>query len=236
MVEAVGAVSGAATLFNTAVTCFDYLRLTRWGEAAGLSDANIVDDESIRFTGSFMLNEEEERRAVAIFTVICSRFDECQKACLGFRGGRREDDPKVKEVETPLSGAPWLPMNKYLHDTMRKISEGRKNKISPLRKVKFAIYDEKHLRDLLKDINDHIDTLYQIFPLSDDAETLEKQDRQTKYEMSQLLSVLESLGNAIKGRDKNDMRMTFNNDQAMVVVQGQMNGGVADQKNEIHNK
>ncbi|KAF9872029.1 hypothetical protein CkaCkLH20_10366 [Colletotrichum karsti] len=222
MAEAIGAANGVASLFNTTLAWFEYvyiaketgsrlqslilqldnaqLRLSRWGEAAGLSGTHVEDEESA--SDSLVLNGEQKKVAISTFNFICSRFEKCEKICHAFRNGKTENDPKVKELETPLSRARWSPANKYLHETMRRIVEGRKNKIGVLRRAKFAIYDENHLKELVKDINDHIDSLYKIFPLPDDTFSLDKQTQQTKHEMTELLSVMEMLGSTVQSRDK----------------------------------
>ena len=74
---------------------------------------------------------------------------------------------------------------------MQKIVHERRNKMSVPRLFKFAIYDEKHLEKLVKDINDHIDALYQIYtPSASDEEEAGEQ------EMDKLLKVVKELRSA----------------------------------------
>lgn len=222
MAEAIGAAEGVAGLFNTALTWFDYvyiardtrprlqslilqldnaqLRLSRWGVAAGLGGARIED--GISAIDSLALDERQQSIAIETFNLICARFEKCQKICHAFRKGKTEDDPEVKSLEQSLSQVRWTTGNKYLHETMRNIVGDRKNKISVHRRAKFAIYDEKHLQELVKDINDHIDLLHTNFPLPDDKDAMKRQSQQTKHEMTQLLSVMETLSSAIQGRDE----------------------------------
>lgn len=222
MVEAIAAANGVAGLFNTALTWFEYvyiakdtrpklqslilqldnaqLRLSRWGMAAGLGGARIEDD--ISALNSLALDERQQSIAIETFKFICARFEKCQEICHTFRGGKTEDDPEVERLEQPLSKVRWTSGSKYLHETMRNIVGDRKNRISVHRRAKFAIYDEKHLQELVKDINDHIDSLHKIFPLSDDTDALNRQSQQTKHEMTELLSIMETLSSAIQGRDE----------------------------------
>lgn len=225
MAEAIGAVGAAnavASLFNTALTWFEYvyiakdtiprlqslvlqldnaqLRLSRWGEAAGLGGDSIED--GISALDTLALDQRQQSLAIETFKLICARFQKCQEICLPFRKGKTEDDPDVVKVEKSPSQVLRTSGNKYLHERMQNIVRGRKNKISVGRRAKFAIYDEKHLRELIKDINDHIDLLHQNFPLSDDTDTINKQTEQTKHEMTELLSVMKTLSDACQGHDE----------------------------------
>lgn len=219
---AVGAANAVASLFNTTLTWFEYvyiakdtplrlqslilqldnaqLRLSRWGVAAGLGGARIVDGTSA--LDHLALDERQQKIAIETFKLICARFEKCQNICHTFRKGKTEDDPEVKRLEQPPSQVRWASGNKYLHETMQNIVGERKNKIRVHRRLKFAIYDEKHLQELVKDINGHIDLLHQNFPLPDDTDAMNKQGQQTKREMTELLSVMETLGTAIQGSDK----------------------------------
>lgn len=76
---------------------------------------------------------------------------------------------------------------------MQKIVHERRNKMSAPRLLKFAVYDEKHLEKLVKDINDHIDALYQIYALSASDE-----EEAGKEEMDKLLKVMRELRSASK--------------------------------------
>lgn len=87
--EGIGAASGLASFFNTAIASFDYilvakeaatrlqsllvqfdsvqLRLTRWGKAAGIAGLEVQDGKSIKESGSFQLDEEREKQAIETF-------------------------------------------------------------------------------------------------------------------------------------------------------------------------
>lgn len=216
MAEGIGAAAGIASVFNTAITWFDYiyiakqaprrlqsllvkldsaqLRLTRWGKAAGLTGWQITDEESLKNSYSFQLNEEQERQAILTFRIVATIFEECQKLCHHERNEKNSSDPSIKENEnTPFDaiGVNWSPMHLYLHEKMQEIAQGRRNRVSVPQRVKFAIYKEKHLEKLIQDINDHIDELYKIYtPPSND------QDRLGKAELEELLQVVKELGHA----------------------------------------
>jgi hypothetical protein len=212
-VEVIGAVSGLAGLFNTTITWFDYilvakqaaprlqsllvkldaaqLRLTRWGKAAGLTGLRIEDEESLKSSESFQLDEQQEQQAIRTFRTVAALFEECQKLCHRERNGKGEDDPGVRENEiSPFGtvGPNWNPMHRYLHGKMRDIADGRRNKVSVAQRVKFAIYKKEHLERFIKDINDHIDELYKIY-----EPPKEKESALGKGELVELLEVVKEL-------------------------------------------
>ncbi|KAL6401196.1 hypothetical protein AUP68_16922 [Ilyonectria robusta] len=207
---AIGAL-GLAGLFNNAIDWFEYiyvakqcgprlqthllrldnaqLRLTRWGDAVGLSGFMIEDDNSLETSGSFLLNHHQKDVAEQTFRTILLKFEDCQKISHGYRKGKKEDDTSVRENEIKPFGPGSDPMRHYLHQRMQGISFSRKNKVSPFRKAKFAIYDEKHLIELTKDINGLIDDLYKLFPPPE-----EKQAELGKGELNRLTDMLQLSG------------------------------------------
>jgi hypothetical protein len=215
-VEVIGAASGLAGLFTTTITWFDYiyvarkaaprlqslivklgsaqLRLTRWGQAVGLTGSDVEDEESLQSSGLYQLDEEQENQAIRTFRILATLFEESKKICHNERKGKSEDDPEVKANEIEpfgQNGFKWSAMHRYLHETMQKIVRERRNKMSAPQLLKFAIYDEKHLEKLVKDINDHIDALYQIYtPSASDEEEAGEE------EMDKLLKVMKELRSA----------------------------------------
>ncbi|KAK4103748.1 hypothetical protein N658DRAFT_557520 [Parathielavia hyrcaniae] len=226
-VEAIGAVSGLASLFNTTITWFDYvlvakqaaprlqsllvkldaaqLRLTRWGKAAGLTGPRIEDEESLRSSESFQLDEKQEKQAIRTFRTVAAFFEECQKLCHRERNGKTEDDPRIIVAEAHTGPSPlhireteispfgtvgpnWNPMHRYLHGKMRDITDGRSNKVSVTQGVKFAIYKKEHLENFIKDINDHVDELYKFY-----EPPAEKETELGKAELVELLEVVKEL-------------------------------------------
>jgi hypothetical protein len=138
----------------------------------------------------------ERALAEKTFRIILQKFEACQKICHSYRKGKKEDDPSVRENEVKPFGPQWDPMRRYLHQVMQGISYGRRNKVSPLRKAKFAIYDEKHLIELTKDINDLTNQLYDLFPPPEDT-----QAQLSKGELEKLIDVLRELETVAKDSD-----------------------------------
>src|ERR1700730_11454274 len=75
------------------------LRLTRWGDAVGLSGAQIEDDDSLEYSGSFLLDARKRAQAEQTFRTISQKFEACQKISHGYRKGKKEDDPDVRDNE-----------------------------------------------------------------------------------------------------------------------------------------
>ncbi|KAJ4299792.1 hypothetical protein N0V90_005038 [Kalmusia sp. IMI 367209] len=251
-VETIGAVKGLAGLFNTTITWFDYIqvskraavslqslfvkldaaqmRLSRWGQAVGLTGSEIEDEDSIKNSGSFSLDEEQERHAIQTFLTVGKLFEECQKLC---QKGKTTDDTVVNQDEIrPFNAAApfWNPMHRYLHIKMQDIIAGRKNKINVKTRIAFAIYKREHLENLIKDIDDHIDKLYKIY-----TPPAEVQGDLGKAELSVLLQVVTELCLASK-RDSvihsavnnileiKENHMIFNAEGAVVQQMGQAQG------------
>lgn len=96
--EIIGAL-GLASPFNNAVDWFEHvyvarncasrlqthmlkldnaqLRLTRWGDAVGLSGAQIEDDDSLENSGAFRLDPHQKAQAERTFRVIWKKFEDC---------------------------------------------------------------------------------------------------------------------------------------------------------------
>lgn len=207
---------GLAGLFNNAIDWFDYvyiakkcglrlqthllkldnaqLRLTRWGDAVGLSGADIDDHNSLGC--SFLLSDGQKAHAERIFRSILQKFQACQDICLTYREGKKEDNRGVEQNEIKPFGSGWDPMRQYLHQKMRNISHTRKNKVTMFEKARFAIYDEKHLAGLTVDINGLVDDLYKLFPPPE-----EKQAQLSKEELDKLIDVLRELETVVKVHD-----------------------------------
>ncbi|KAH7109510.1 prion-inhibition and propagation-domain-containing protein [Dactylonectria macrodidyma] len=255
---------GLAGLFNNVIDWFEYiyvakqrgprlqthllkldnaqLRLTRWGEAVGLSGFQVEDDDSLEYSGSFLLDARQKALAEQTFRTISQKFEACQKISHSYRKGKKEDDPSVRENEIKPFGPESDPMRRYLHQRMRAISFGRQNKVSLFQKAKFAIYDEKHLIELTNDINGLIDDLYKLSPPPE-----EKQAELGKGELDKLTDVLRELGTVVRDCDptlasavqhilnqKNDMRI--DNRDNIVQFQGAMAGGRNEQINNVQKK
>ncbi|KAI2834290.1 hypothetical protein CBS11350_10823 [Aspergillus niger] len=250
--EVIGAASGIASLFTTTITWFDYiyvarkaaprlqslivklgsaqLRLTRWGQAVGLTGSDIEDEEALKNSGLFQLDEEQENQAIQTFQILVMLFEESKRICHNERRGKSEDDPDVKANEIKPFGQDsfkWSTTHRYLHETMQKVVHERRNKMSVPRLFKFAVYDERHLEKLVNDINDHIDSLYQIYtPSASDEEEAGKQeiDRFLKV-MRELRSASERdpvINTAVKlTLDQRNENMTFNTTESTVQKIGQ---------------
>jgi hypothetical protein len=126
--EGIGAAAGVAGLYNTAITWFDHiyiakqaaprlqsllvkldnaqLRLTRWGKAAGLTGRRITDEESVKNSYSFQLDEEQERQAIQTFETVATIFEECQNFVTLNAKARVAATPASKRTRSTLSKQP----------------------------------------------------------------------------------------------------------------------------------
>ncbi|TLD03394.1 uncharacterized protein PgNI_12323 [Pyricularia grisea] len=219
--EGIWAASGLASLFNTAIASFDYilvakqaatrpqsllvqldsaqLRLTRWGEAAGIAGWEVKDENSMKESGSFQLNETQEKQTIKTFLAVSTLFEECQKLC---HGERKKDSSAITNEISPFDqgSGNWNLTYRYLHRQMQGTVNSRRNKVSVAQRVKFAFYQKKHLEDFIKDINCHIDNLYTIY--DPPAENLAEL---SKVEVKKILEAVEELRVA----SKNDPILRF---------------------------
>ncbi|KAN0107828.1 Prion-inhibition and propagation domain containing protein [Hyaloscypha variabilis] len=175
---AVGVVS-LAGLFSTAVEAFEYvqlgrsfgqnfqvnllrldvlqLRLSRWGEAVGIQE----DLETIKSLQQKDVTADEKATAEKLIGMILSLLEDAKKKSTGLGGDVFNEQADMEK--SALS----------LHDKMRKLCRIRQRGTRLSTKFKWAIYDEKHLRKLVEDITNLIDSLVSLFPAAKTAmETL----------------------------------------------------------------
>jgi len=237
---------GLASLFNNAIDWFEYiyigknfgprfrasllrldnarLRLSRWGDAVGLSGG--VDDATISNSSNW--TETEKHQAEQTLRVILEHFDAAKKISVNFRHSKTQEDPSVREndVKTDLD-----PMGQFLHDKMRNLSIRRQNRTSLFKKARFAIYDEKHLAELINKISSLTDELIKLFPPKED-----QQQQLCKGEMAEFTDSFRVLSAAAKGQDEllttaidqilnTTNNLSFHNRNAVIQAQGVISGG-----------
>jgi len=175
---AVGVIA-LASLFNNAVDCFEYiqigrnfgtnfqtcllkldnarLRLSRWGQAAGLS-GNVEDTQSLQ-QGS--LSAEDIPKAEKILGQVLDLFADAEGVSAKFKIRASPNDTSLalydqhKELDS---------LGMTLHDKMRTLSLKRQNRTQLRQKVKWALYEEKHFRRLIDDITELVNSLVDLFP------------------------------------------------------------------------
>jgi hypothetical protein len=219
----VEAASGLASLFNTAITWFDYvlvtkqaavrlqslmvkldaaqLRLTRWGKAAGLTGLRVEDEESLKNSESFQLDVQQEQQAIRTFRTVAALFEECQKLC--HRERERERKRKVKgkgksEDEPSVEEDEINPFgpnwNPMHHYLHRKMRD-----ITDGRKNKVSVAQRVKFAIYKKEhlerfIKDINDHIDVLYKLYEPS--MEEQAKLGKAELGELLEVLKELSSA----------------------------------------
>jgi hypothetical protein len=167
-----------AGLFNNAVDCFEYvqlgrtfktnfttcilklddakLRLSRWGQAVGLSGDLHNTEELNRIFGVEETKSNAEERLRHILRLFTDAEDISQK----FRSGVEPNNAlQLCSAHDELD-----PEMKSVRDKLRTLSVKRQNVTPIMQKAKWALYEEKHFRKLIEDIISTIDNLIDLFP------------------------------------------------------------------------
>ncbi|KAK4658852.1 hypothetical protein QC762_0002780 [Podospora pseudocomata] len=158
---------------------------------AGLTGSQIEDEESLKSSGSFQLDELEEQLAAVTFQAVADLFEQCKKLCHHERKSKEQRRPQChRERGQPIwHGWPELephaPLPSWKNARHRRRPQ---NKVSVAQRVKFAIYKKEHLEKFIKDINDLIDELYKIH-----EPPVEEQKELGKEELAKFLEVLKEL-------------------------------------------
>jgi len=209
---AVGIVA-LATTFNNAVDCFEYvqlgrafgtdfqtgmlrleherLRVSRWGQAIGLS-GEIKDTSSVLLATA---PPENVTKADDTLKQILGLFAKAEGVSAKYVSRTTEAD----RIATFDSATDMDHLGQSLLAQMRTQSTNRQNKTPLTRKVKWALYDEKHFNALIQDIANLVKDLVQLFPAAH-----EEQRRLCRSEVSEINSrdALLALKNIVANQDK----------------------------------
>jgi hypothetical protein len=157
MAEAVGlavSIVGLATTFDSVIKCFEYihlrrtfgtdfedclfkldnakLRLSRWGEAVGLSQ---VDEDTKSLSGT-NISEADIPKAAKLLGAILAGIERVEKLEAKFRDRK---EPTDQSLDT-LSPQERLDPGAFaIHANLTKMAKKRQNRLSPLKKAKWAI-------------------------------------------------------------------------------------------------
>ena len=176
---AVGIVA-LAGLFNNAVDCFEYvqlgrsfgtsfqisllrldtarLRLSRWGQAAGLS-GGIDHARSLQDTA---LRAEELPEAERLLGQILQLFADAEGVSAKIKSQASPNDLSlvVLDAQKDIDST-----SRSLHEKMRNLSIKRQNNTGLKQKAKWALYEEKHFRRLIEDLVELVNSLLDTFPV-----------------------------------------------------------------------
>ncbi|OAK94517.1 hypothetical protein IQ06DRAFT_298529 [Phaeosphaeriaceae sp. SRC1lsM3a] len=175
---AVGVVA-LAGLFNNAVGCFEYvqlghnfgtnfqtsllkldnarLRLSRWGQAVGLSG----DLEGAQSLQEATVRKEDIDNAERILGQLLDLFVEAERLSAKYKASVKPDNSALTILDVQ---ADMDDLGRSLHDKMRNLGIKRQNNTLLRQKVKWALYEEKHFKRLIEDIVDLVGALLEIFP------------------------------------------------------------------------
>jgi hypothetical protein len=202
-----------ASLFNNAVDCFEYvqlgrsfgtdfqtcllkldnarLRLSRWGQAVGLS-GNLEGAQSLQ---EATVQEEDIAKAEHVLGQIMELFADTEKISMKYKHSVKPDDSTLAILDAQ---ADMDNLGRSLHEKMRKLCIKRQNKTSLRQKVKWALYEEKHFKRLIEDIVDLVSALPEMFPA-----VKQEQLKLCEIEVSQIsMECLSVLIEVIRSQDK----------------------------------
>lgn len=177
MAEIFGVVSGAlgvAALFETCVTCFEYIqlgrrfgedyercqlrldiaraRLGRWGEAVRIN-------EDPRFQATTEPVDKSVQLAQSILEEIALLFQSASKTSKRYELRADEGDLVLLEPKK------MKPVGRALHDKLSNLSYWRQKRTSMAKKVAWALYEGKTLEKMVDDVAGFIDELEKAFPV-----------------------------------------------------------------------
>ncbi|KAI9843934.1 MAG: hypothetical protein M1838_002401 [Thelocarpon superellum] len=181
MTELAGVMVGGialGTLFTECVDCFEHvqlgqtigpnyrrgilrldiarLRFTRWGQSVHIND---IPGAGLRQHHVVVATREEQGLVRDLLGQILVIFTETRQLSETFRVSARPKDLAVVDANTALE-----PGVKALHHTMRVLSLQRQKRASPAPRTKWALYEEKHLDDLIDQVGTRVDRLINLFP------------------------------------------------------------------------
>ena len=213
--EAIGAASSIASLFNTAIECFKYirvaksfgdryqsalldldsaqLRLSRWGDAVHLSGGGVTNSSRLPRTLANSTERELAERMlkhiIHLFDVARTKADQIDKR--QHRSTAVADEEDSEDDEEPDHG--FLAIRGYI----RRIVEKRQNRASVREMTKWVIYNEGEFTALIADIKRHTDDLINGFPALEEQNT-----KLCKSEVGEFTMTLQSLAIAAQNQDE----------------------------------
>ena len=185
MAESFGIIANVAGLFKNCVECFEYVqlgrqfgqdyercqlrldiaeaRLGRWGEAVKINDdprfkASAQTDISVQQTQSIL----EE---------IMLLFESARKTSKRYELVADQVDLVVFEADKDLK-----PVGRALHSKLKDLTRRRQKQTSLVKKTAWALYDGKHLENIINQIACFVDELEKIFPVEAACQKLAEMD------------------------------------------------------------
>ncbi|KAL8947778.1 MAG: hypothetical protein Q9222_005976 [Ikaeria aurantiellina] len=198
MAEAAGLTLAVFSAFNDAIQCFDYvhlarkfdrdsqsvilklditkLKLSRWGRALGF---DTIDVDGVKLP--FSATPEELSKASQLLEHIQGLFSEAERVSADLQ--QENTTVMMSSEDAHLVGG-----IESLHEVLDRLSRKNYHPKKMLKKAKWALYSEKHVRRLFEDVTEEVDRLIELFPASQVAQ------RQLCTEEGKELALNENVG------------------------------------------
>jgi hypothetical protein len=205
-------VIGLSSLFNNAIDCFKYvhigrsfgssfelyllkldnaqLRLSRWGDDLGLSGVAINDTTVLP---SNVWSEADKHKAEQNLGKILEQFNNAMQISARYKTGKAPENERPTASNDGTTDLVAL----SLHTKMQEMAAKRQNSASLVKKIKFTLYHEKHLKALLDEITNLTNQLVDLFPARKP-----RQRELAAREVFDLSEPFRALGKAASGQDK----------------------------------
>lgn len=147
------------TTFQSSLLKLDIerLRLSRWGKAMGIN-SDVDHTQSLEGTS---ISEHEMKKAEQLLGMIIKLLEDAREVSEKFVRNLRhsEEALQVGDAQAELE-----PIAFSLHNKMRNLCLRRQSRTGLQRKIKWALYEERHFRKLISDVGDLINNLVTLFP------------------------------------------------------------------------
>jgi hypothetical protein len=167
------------------------LRLSRWGQAVGLS-GELKDPRSLQ---EATVQKEDIPKAERVLGQILKLFADAEGISAKYKRSVKPDDASlaILDVHADIDA-----VGQSLHDKMRKLCIKRQNGTPLRQKVKWALYEEKHFKGLIEGIIDLVSALPEVFPAFK-----QEQLKLCEIEVSEIgLETLSALMDIVQAQDK----------------------------------
>lgn len=175
MAEAIELAFAILGAFNDAVQCFEYvqvarnfdqdfqtatlkldisrLRLSRWGQSVGMDRV----EKNMHLLPTVAGSLEDHQKAKELLDQIVELFDDAERKSAKMK-------PPAREATAYDIGCDLEEAAASLHKKLEILSLRRFKPATMLKRVKWALYKEKHLNRLIQDATELVNGLIELFP------------------------------------------------------------------------
>ena len=174
-----------AGLFNDVIDCFEYvqlgrncgkdfqtcllklddarLRLSRWGESAGLG-GDLSNTQALQRT---LGSEHNIEQATSRLKQIFQLFNEAERVSNQFKARAKAANTSSAVYEASDLEPIATGFDQWMYTLVSKRQTKCQNHIPLRKKSKWAFYEEKHLQKLIIDVTDLVGGLTELFPATE---------------------------------------------------------------------